>query len=124
MFLLFYLILFLLSNRTNATNMSIAHIPKIEDLYPLPTNDQREMIAAQFNQNSNWEEGNMPLSLTEEEETTPSEPTSNDLQTGPGLIKTGHLFEPPDMHPYPIDPEGVNPHSEHHIFLTRHGELR
>jgi hypothetical protein len=126
MFLLFYLILFLISNRTNATNDSIAHIPKIEDLYPLPTNDQMKRIAAQFNQNPNWEHGNMPISLTEDEETKPNEPTTYDLESpaGPGVIKFGHRFEPQDMRAYHIDPEDVNPHSEHHIFLVRHGKLK
>ncbi len=124
MFLFFYLILFLLSNRTNAIYINTAHIPKIEDMYPLSTNDQLEIIAAQFNQNPNWEQGNMPLSLTEDEETRPNEPIATDLENGPGVFKTGHLFQTQDMHGYRIDPEDVHPQSEHHVFLTRHGELK
>jgi len=120
---LFYLILFLFSKRTDAINASIYNIPKIEDMYQLPTNEQMKTIADQFHQNPNWEYGNMPTSLTEAEETTPIEPTSSELKTGPGIIKTGHLFDPEDMHPYRIDSEGVHPRSEHYIFLVRHGEI-
>jgi hypothetical protein len=124
MFLLFYLIFFFFSNRINATNVSTAYIPTIEDLYPLPTNDQLPIIAAQFNQNLNWEYGNIPMSLTEEEETTPTEPSPNEEKTGPGIIKIGHLFHTDDPHGYRIDTEGVHPRTEHHIFLTRHGKLK
>jgi hypothetical protein len=95
--------------------------PKIEELYPLPTNDQSKIIAAQFNQNLIWELGNMPISLTEEEETTPMQPDPESLPTGPGVIKNGHLFRTDDMHAYRIDREGVHPLTEHHVFFTRHG---
>jgi hypothetical protein len=124
MFLLFYLIFFLLSIRINANNISTAHFPRIEDLFPLPFNDQFKIIAAQFNQNPNWELGNMPISLPEEEETTPIEPYTEYLGAGPGVIKNGHLFHTDDMHAYRIDPEGVHPLTEHHIFLVRHGKLK
>ena len=119
---LFYLILFLFSNRTDATNTSAQHTPTIEDMYPLPTNDRQKLIAAQFHQNPNWEEGNMPMTLTEAEETTPIEPIEHELPSGLGIIKSGHTFQPEDMHAYRIDPKGVHPRSEHHIFLTRHGK--
>ena len=124
MFFLFCLSIFLFSNRIHAMNISTAHVQKIEDLYPLPTNDQMEIIAAQFNQNPNWEEGNMPLTLTLEEETKPTEPIERELQTGPGVIKTGHLFHTDDMHPYRIDHDSVHPLTEHHVFLTRHGQYK
>ena len=120
---LFYLIFFLLSKRTDGINVSIHDIPKIEDMYRLPTNEQLETLAAQFRQNPNWEHGNMPTSLTEAEETTPIESISHELTTGPGIIKTGHLFNPEDMFAYRINSEGVHPRSEHHIFLVRHGTI-
>lgn len=122
MFLLFVSVFFSSPIELHAVNISAAQIPRIEYLYPLPTNDQLKIIAAQFNQNANWEEGNMPISLTTEEETTPREPTEYQWPTGPGVIKTGNLFRTDDMHGYPIDPEGVHPNTEHHIFLTRHGQ--
>ncbi len=122
MFLLIYVIFFLFSTRINAINITARRAASLEDLYPLPTNDQLKTIAAQFNQNPNWEEGNMPISLTEEEETTPTEPVERELQTGPGIIKTGHRFETDDMFPYRIDPQDVHPQTEHHIFVVRHGK--
>ncbi|CAF4609534.1 unnamed protein product [Rotaria sp. Silwood1] len=119
--LLFYLIFFLFSNRIHARNDSTEFIPKLEDLYPLPNNDQIEIIAAQFHQNPNWEQGNMPMSLTEVEETTPNQPISREPQNRPGIYKTGHNYRPGEMHPYRIDHYGVHPHSKHHIFFVRHG---
>lgn len=124
MFFLFSLFISLFSLRIHAVNVSTAHIPTIEYLYPLPINDQMKNIANQFNQNPNWDEGNMPISLTKEEETTPMEPIDLELPTGPGIIKTGHSFQTNDMHGYRIDTEGVHPNTEHHIFLVRHGLLR
>ncbi|UJR37133.1 hypothetical protein I4U23_029837 [Adineta vaga] len=91
-------------------------------MFPLPTNDQMEMLAAQFNQNPNWEHGNMPLTLSDIEETTPNDITiSSPKKIGPGIIKEGHRFLPERHHGYPIDGRGVHPDSEHHIFLVRHG---
>jgi hypothetical protein len=124
MFFLFYLILFLLSNRTNAINKSLERIPKIEEMYPLPMNNQLKTIAAQFYQSLNWEDGNMPMSLPEAEETTPIEPSSYEMLHGPGVLKHGHLFQTEDRHPYLIDRKGVHRYSEHHIFLIRHGKLK
>ena len=121
---LFYLILFSFSNRIHARNASTKNIPTIEDMYPLPMNDQLEIIAAQFHQNSNWEHGNVPMPLTEAEETTPIPPNSQEPKIIPDILKTGHHFHPNSMHPYRIDLQGVHRHSEHHIFLTRHGELK
>jgi hypothetical protein len=120
---LFYLIFFLLSNRSNANNITVENLPTIEDMYLLPINDQIVTIAAQFEQESNWEYGNMPMALTEEEETTPVQPGSEELQDKPGVIKTGHLFQPTDMHAYRVDSQGVHSQSVHYVFLTRHGEL-
>jgi hypothetical protein len=119
---LFYLILFVLAKRSEAKNVTIDDIPKIEKMFPLPINDQLETIAAQFNQNPNWEQGNMPVTLTEEEETTPDDSDIDELKTGPGIIKQGHLFKPEHYHAYPIDSHGVHPESQHHIFLVRHGK--
>ena len=124
LFLLFYLIIFLLSNRINAKNTSTIYTQKIENLYPLHTNDQLNIIAAQFDQNPNWEHGNMRILLTQEEETSPTKPVVFEPKTGPGIIKNGIEFHTDDMHPYRIDPNGVHPHTEHHIFLVRHGKLK
>ena len=124
MFFLFSLIVSVFSLRIHAVNISTAHTPTIEHLYPLPINDEMKNLAAQFNQNPNWEHGNMPISLTKEEEITPMDFPGNELPTGPGIIKTGHLFQTDDMHAYRIDTEGVHPNTEHHIFLVRHGLCR
>lgn len=119
MFLLCLVFCFL-SNRINAKNASVEGVPQLEDLYPLSDNDHMEQIAAQFQQNPNWEHGNLPISLSDAEETTPN-PPSGEAPIGPGVYRTGHLFYPDEMDPYPIDREGVHPHSTHHIFFTRHG---
>lgn len=124
MFLLIYLILFTFSNRISAINISTNRIPRIETLYPLPTNNKMEMLAAHFRQNDVWEEGNMPMQLTEAEETKPEDLNSEDVEPIPTTIRNGHLFRTQDFHAYRIDPEGVNPHSEHHVFLVRHGNLK
>ncbi|CAF1219891.1 unnamed protein product [Adineta steineri] len=115
---LFYLIFLLFLKQTDARNITVI---RLEELAPLSTNNELETIAAQFNQNPNWELGNMPLTLTEEEEITPNDPDAPEISDKPGLIKTGHLFQPEDMHPYRIDRKGVHPHTEHHIFFVRHG---
>ncbi|CAF0855023.1 unnamed protein product [Rotaria sordida] len=97
------------------------YIPKIEDIYPLLNNDQIEIIAAQFHQNLNWEYGNMPMPLTEAEETTPNQPISRESQIRPGIYKAGHNYRPGEMHPYRIEQYGVHSQSKHHIFFIRHG---
>ena len=119
---LFYLILFSTASRTDANrNTTSAPVPSIEELFPMPMNDEINDIAAQFRQNPDWERGNLPLPSTEAEETEAQEPVPHEFPTGPGTIKRGHLFETNDMHGYRIDTAGVHPETEHHIFLVRHG---
>lgn len=121
MFLLIYLILSSISIRIYTINLTQANLPTIEDLYPLRTNDQIKRIATQFNQNPNWEEGNMPISLPDEQQIKPYDPPPYEIRAGPGHVKQGHLFRTDDMHPYRIDHQGVHPQTEHHVFVARHG---
>lgn len=118
---LFYLLLFVFVRLGETTNTVAPGTAKIEDLFPLPTNDHFETITAQFQQNLDWEYGNEPTGLTEAEETTPTEPKRDQLKTGPGIIKLGHLYQPDHDYPYRIDRHDVHPASQHYVFLIRHG---
>ena len=121
--LLFYLILFVYSKCTEAIDSPTHQITKLEHLYPLPTNDKIEALAAQFDQEPNWEYGNMRMRLSDIEESTPNDPrVPSPPKTGPGIIKQGHLHFPESYHGYPIDNEGVHVETKHYIFVVRHGE--
>ncbi|CAF0888301.1 unnamed protein product [Adineta ricciae] len=120
--LLFYLILFVSSKYTEAIDSLTHQITKLEHLYPLPTNDKIEALAAQFDQEPNWEYGNMRMRLSDIEESTPNDPrVAAPPKTGPGIIKQGHLHFPESYHGYPVDNEGVHAETKHYIFVVRHG---
>lgn len=124
MFLSNLILLLLLSNIINANNNTGDFIPTLEELYPLPINEQLSLIASQFRQNPIWELGNMPLLLTEAQQMTPITCIccARESRYGHGITyKNGHLFAPDFLNPYHINPTRVHPRTTHHIFLVRHG---
>ncbi|CAF4478637.1 unnamed protein product [Rotaria socialis] len=96
---------------------------KLDELYPLPVNDQITRIAEQFRQNPFWELGNLPIVLTEAQQSIPNTCTCDcrESRAGPGVYKNGHLYAPTNPNPYRINHTGVHPRTTHHIFLIRHG---
>lgn len=110
-----YFILFLFLSK------EIESIAKIEDLYPLKTNEQLDDIAKQFNQSPEWGKGALPLPATEADESKPEDVRNKDYPNREGTIRRGHAYFTHDMHAYRIDKRGVHPQTVHHVFFIRHG---
>jgi hypothetical protein len=98
--------------------------PSLEELYPMVINDEMATIALEFDQNVNWEKGNMPLLDINEEKMMPKFFPPQTWPTGPGIVRLNYpkTVATVDTNPFEIvHTDGVHPLSRHYIFLVRHG---